>query len=236
MRRIAVVCWLALAGPLWAQSVKAPAEVKTPVGRLAAVVIEWEGVELKWTAPDKDLDVFREYDQNPQKVRLRIIAYKAGTYKLSSIASGPKGQLSEFAHTIIIAGDAPPPGPDPGPGPGPTPPKPEPTDEFYKALKAAWLLEPEATRKGHLDKLLGIYDGAVSNVSSTTANVDAYMAALTKARQDQIGDALPKLRAAVSAKLNADLPRPVNTPFTDELRKQYKTAFELVVHHLEALP
>jgi len=123
MRRLSLLMLL-FASPLWAQSVKMPAEVKVPVGRLASVVIDWEGTDLRWTNPGDDLDVFREYDQDAKKVRLRVIGYRPGIYKLQAIAC-KADKLSDFASCNLIIGDPlppiPPVPPDPPIPPGPVP-------------------------------------------------------------------------------------------------------------------
>ncbi len=103
-------------------TVTLPKEVKVAVGRMASVPITSTGKDTKWTA-DADLDIFREYDPNPAVIRLRLIAYKEGTFRL--VAWTCAGDvLSEPAVCTIQVGEVPPgpgPGPDPGPGPGPDP-------------------------------------------------------------------------------------------------------------------
>lgn len=104
------------------QEVKLPAEVKVPVGRLAAVTVDWSGDDVKWDAP-ADLDCFREYDPDGKRVRLRLIGYAPGKYRLTAVAA-KGGRLSDFAVCIITIGEPVPPVP-PGPvPPGPTPPEP----------------------------------------------------------------------------------------------------------------
>lgn len=107
------------------QKVTLPAKVEVKPGRLATVTIDWVGDDLKWVAPE-EVDVFREYDPDPKKVRLRLLGYTSGKFRLLAVAA-KGGKLSEFAVCQIMVGDEPtptPPGPTP---PGPTPPGPTPT-------------------------------------------------------------------------------------------------------------
>jgi len=114
------VCLLLLfAAPAWGQKVTLPPEVKVQPGRLAAVTVEWEGDDLKYVTPP-ELDVFREFDPDVKKVRLRLIGYAAGKYTIVAVAakSDPlvanKARLSEFATCIVVVGTpAPPVPPDP---------------------------------------------------------------------------------------------------------------------------
>lgn len=115
------VC-LALCGSLTAQSVTLPKEVKGEARRLLAVAIDYDGDDIRWTISDK-VDVFREYDPDAKKIRLRILAPTDGEYELKAIACKDK-KLCEFVTCKIIIGK----GPDPGPGPNPPDP-PGPTPE-----------------------------------------------------------------------------------------------------------
>ncbi len=108
-----------------AQSVKLPAEVKVQPGRLASVTIEYDGDDLKWTTPS-ELDVFREYDPDAKKIRLRLIGYAQGKYHVHAVAC-KGGKLSDFATCVIIIGDPAPTPPTP-PNP-PDPPTPDPKDK-----------------------------------------------------------------------------------------------------------
>lgn len=112
---------LLLCCPAWCygQTVKMPAEVKIGVGRMASVTVEHDGEEVRWTQPE-EMDVFREYDPDPRKIRLRMIGYTAGRYRVYAVCSGKTGKLSDFAVCTVIVGE---PGPVP-PIPVPVPPVP----------------------------------------------------------------------------------------------------------------
>lgn len=104
-----------------APSVKLPAEIKVAVGRLAAVSVEHVGSDVRWDVPP-ELDVFREYDPDAAKVKLRLIGYVAGKHRIIAVACSKEGKLSEFAVCIVIVGE-------PGPKP-PDPPTPDGTSPF----------------------------------------------------------------------------------------------------------
>ena len=119
-----LLCFLAAVSCAAGQTVKLPTEVKVAPGRLAAILVEWDGDDLRWDVPP-ELDCFREYDPDPKRVRLRLVGYAPGKYRLLAV-SCKAGKLSEFVSCAILVGDAPPPTP-PGPQPpGPTPPGPTP--------------------------------------------------------------------------------------------------------------
>ncbi len=116
MRYIFSILIFLLASAASAQSVKLPAEIKVQPGRLASVLIEYDGDDVRWTTPP-ELDVFREYDPDAKKIRLRLIGYTAGKSYLHAVAA-KGGKLSDFATCLIIVGEP----PDPGPKP-PVPPE-----------------------------------------------------------------------------------------------------------------
>lgn len=125
---LSLVAALLLAVSAPGQSVKLPDTITVAPGRLAAVTIEYEGDDVRWRV-SADLDVFREYDPDTQRIRLRLIGYAPGRYELSAIAC-KGGKLSEFATCVITVG---------GPSPPPTPPPPPPSQ------KVAWVIVVEET-------------------------------------------------------------------------------------------
>ncbi len=113
-----LLLWPALC---WGQTVRLPAELKVERGRLVALTVEYDGDDVKWIMP-KELDAFREYDPDPRKIRLRLLApasTKDGMYDLIAIAV-KGGKLSEFARCVLVVGK----GPDPTPPPDPPDPSP----------------------------------------------------------------------------------------------------------------
>jgi hypothetical protein len=101
--------------------------------------VVWSGEDCAWTA-SPELDVFREYTSDPKVVRLRVIGYKAGLYRLEAIAC-LGGKLSPFSTCTVVVGDVPAPGPRP---PEPTPPQPQPADPILADYQAAYAKEPNA--------------------------------------------------------------------------------------------
>lgn len=208
MRRAALVCLLALAGPLWGQKVTVEKEVKVPVGRLASVVFDWEGSSLKWTAPD-DIDVFREYDQDVTKVRLRVLPYKAGRYKLSAIASGKDGKLSDFAHCTVIAGNPEPTPPDPpGPGPGPGPEPLPPDDPLVKALTGPYAADTDPQKDAHRKALAALYEQGETAAKSATVTTWGQLFDVMKAAAGTLGVSgkLTAVQAVIGNELKKTLP------------------------------
>ena len=121
---LALLLLLLLAPLALGQSVTIPAEVRVPVGRLAAVTVVFDGEDFRYAAP-ADMDCFREYHPDPKTVRLRLIGYAPGKYQLFAVAC-KGGKLSEFAVCTVVVGEPTPPPTPPGPTPGPTPPGPTP--------------------------------------------------------------------------------------------------------------
>jgi hypothetical protein len=147
-------------------TVTVPSSVKVAVGRMASVPITSTGKDTRWVA-DTDLDVFREFDPNPAVIRLRLIAYKEGTFRmLAWTCAGDV--LSEPAVCTITVGESPGPGPGPGPGPDPGPgpgPGPDPFGSRAAGLKVLILVESADISKLPKDQVLAL----------TAADVRAYL-------------------------------------------------------------
>ena len=134
---LSLVVALLLAAGASAQSVKLPEAITVAPGRLAAITVEYDGDDVRWRV-SSDLDVFREYDPDPRKIRLRLIGYAPGRYELSAIAC-KGGKLSEFAACVITVGS-------------PVPPPPPPPSQ-----KVAWVIvvEDAAARTVDTARVLG---------------------------------------------------------------------------------
>lgn len=179
-----------------------PAEVRVKPGRLASVVIQHDGDDVKWMGSE-ELDQFREYDPDPKKIRLRILAGdKKGKYRLTAI-SCKEGKLSDFYHCDIIVDDK------PGPGPGPEP-EPEPNDPLHQPLLAAFYAENAADKADIKSRLADFYEeaasaakdqtyktwgalfGAMKSASqSPSVNVFGKLTAVQKVLQEEMGKVLP---------------------------------------------
>jgi hypothetical protein len=115
------------AGTAFPQKVILPSEVKVKKDRMVQIVLEFDGEDVRWTSPGdtNDIDVFREFDSDAKKVKLRAVGYTPGKYHLNAIAV-KGGKLSDFGKCVItVEGELPPVPPTPvPPGPGPVPPVP----------------------------------------------------------------------------------------------------------------
>jgi hypothetical protein len=140
-----------------AADVKVPAEVKVAPGRLARIVCESAGKEVKYVNVYPGADIFREYD--PKTFIFRFLADAPGRYRLAFYAPDAAG--GEPAYCDVIVGDPPPPVP-PGPTPpGPVPPGPTPGDNPFPADGKARALilfdntQPEAMPAGLWNQVYG---------------------------------------------------------------------------------
>lgn len=120
MKRFAAV-FLVLLLPAWAWG-QLPTEVKVQPGRLAAVEFDIAGKGFAYEVLG-DLDAFREFTSDMNKVRLRLIGYTQGEYWLI-LATVDKGAAAPVINKCKIVVGTPTPGPGPDPGPGPNPPTP----------------------------------------------------------------------------------------------------------------
>lgn len=119
MRTILTVLTALLPLGAWAQTVTMPQTVPVSTGRLAVVDMTYDGDDFKYTVPP-ELDAFREYTTDPKHVRLRVLGYQAGIFRIQAVTC-KGGKLSEFGSTAVIVGGVPVPPPIP---PGPIPPDP----------------------------------------------------------------------------------------------------------------
>lgn len=121
-----LAAWLLLCSSVLAQTVTMPQSVPVSVGRLAAVPMTYDGESFDFIVPP-ELDAFREYTTDPKEVRLRVIGYQPGMFRIVAVSAKTvdgKAKLSPFASCVVIVGGTPvPPVP-----PGPTPPVPVPPD------------------------------------------------------------------------------------------------------------
>lgn len=101
------------------QEVKIPQSVAVAVGRLAAIEMSHDGDDFRYDVPS-EMDAFREYSDEPNVIRLRVIAYTPGTFRITAVSTktvSGKARLSPFVSCLVVVGS---------PGPGPIPPRPTP--------------------------------------------------------------------------------------------------------------
>lgn len=195
MRHLLAVSLLLFASTAFGQTVKLPPEVKVPVGRLATVTVEYDGDAVKWDVPP-ELDCFREYDEDAKKVRLRLIGYAPGTYRLLAVAA-KGGKLSDFAVCNIVVGDPKPPTP------------PDPVDPLTKTLQAAFDGDTDVDRAKSLAFLQAAYAAMAKLAPSlttvkTNADALAWMKSIVQAPGVGLTPAqVVKLRTTIGVHLQA---------------------------------
>jgi hypothetical protein len=128
-RFLATLVLLLPLGAAQAQSVTMPKELSVKAGRLAAVEVAYEGVSFDYHMVGEDADVFREYTDNPNLIRLRVLSYTEG--KVTLVCWAVKGDKSAKGVCVITVGTP----PDPKPKPDPDPkPKPDPKPTVFRVL------------------------------------------------------------------------------------------------------
>ena len=226
MTRTVTACSLLLLSlPLQAQTIKLPERVAVGVGRLAAIKIEYDGDDVKWTVPPT-LDAFRVYDPDPKVVRLRVIGYSAGIHELKAITCKDK-KLSDFAVCVVVVGEGPTP-----PPPGPNPPVP---DALTLKLIEAMRFETDANKDDLRQIMAKFYRAAaVTADDATIATWGALYAAMQQsAFVYGIKGKLPKVQAVLGAYLSEALPTDPARALAGE-RDRAKASFLKVAAALDA--
>lgn len=148
------------------QSVDMPQSVLAKRGRSVQVEITYDGDDLKWTTP-AELDVFREWSEDPKTVSLRVLIPPEtpdGSYPISAVTAklvGDKAKLSKFESCLIVVGGGPVPPPRPEP---PIPPKPEPPPNPPNAGPRQLLIFRESAQDTPLQSLM--FNGLQAGVQS----------------------------------------------------------------------
>lgn len=208
------------------QTVTLPAKVEVEPGRLASVVIDWDGDDISWIA-SPELDVFREYDANPKVIRLRVLPAQVGSFKIIAVTCKDK-KLSPWSTCEVIVGK---PGPAPGPGPGPGP-----DDALSKVLQSAFTSD-----KGDVDSkvkykaaLVGVYKAASKLDLSKVSTSGQLFTVLSSSSKSVLSDEnLFTTRTAITPYLKEILPTAPNAELTDDHRSKAKALFERLVIALE---
>ncbi len=112
-----------------------PETIQLETDNLGSLVIEWGGDSFDYAVRPSTLGVFREYDPDPLKVRLRILCRAEGVYYIHAVACKAGKMTGIRTCKVVVGKPGPvPPGPDPVPPgpvpPGPLPPAPIPVDGF----------------------------------------------------------------------------------------------------------
>jgi hypothetical protein len=204
--------------------VSLPAELKGEPGVFVIVKAETDCATLRWLVLDAGLSLIPPELLKDSRTAV-VMAGQAGRFRL--LAFGAKGDLpTDPAVCTIIVGSIPP----------PVPPTPPPSDPLSRGLLDAFHQEPAADQT-KLSLLLGLYRAAVQEVQ--TANQPTLLAfkdATKQARISLIGEALPRVRAAITAELDHVLPRSPTVALTAENRKLCAETFARIVKALEGIP
>lgn len=210
-----------------AQSVTLPAKVQVEPGRLASVVVEWEGDDINWLA-SPELDVFREYDANPKVVRLRVFSTREGTHKIVAVTCKDK-KLSPWATCDVVVGK---PEPGPGPGPGPTPVPDALVADLQKAFDSE--KEPAELKVQYKAALAGVYKAA-AKLDLKQVTTASQLFSVLKASSSAVlsEDNISQTRTRISLLLKEVLPKAPDAALTDEHRTKAKALFERLVAALE---
>lgn len=231
--RIAAITALYAAGLLQtanAQTVTLPPEVKVGVGRLASVPITYDGTDLKWEVPPS-LDAFREYTTDPKEVRLRVIGYQVGAYRLIAVTT-KDGKLSPFGVCVVLVGEVPP----TPPGPGPIPP-PGPTDPFTKSIQDAYTLETDPLKTGQKTNLAALYrqaGGMAVAVHDLRTWGQLFDAMKSAAATLGVSGKLSGVQKVIQGKLTTTIPTDGTIALDETGRQLAKKTFDEVATALEA--
>jgi hypothetical protein len=147
------------------QTINMDEKVVTQSGRMASITIKSDGDDTTWTvAPPTNVDVFREYDPNPNVIKLRVLSYTNGAYYV--IASTTLNKKVAQKVCVVIVGTA----PDPQPQPDPTP---NADAQLIKNLKAVFAADSDPDKANQLEALTSLYEqGTV--FTKTRADLKTY--------------------------------------------------------------
>ena len=216
------------------QTVTLPKEVKVDVGRLASVVLEYDGDDLKYVV-SPDLDCFIEGSIKPdpasKKVKLRLQGFIPGKFPIVAVSCKDM-KLSEFAICIVIVEGTP-----PKPNPDPNPPKPEDEEadkELNQAVRTAAVAD-NATKQD-MAKLAAAYQLCVFSVRSFNGKGSELFPSLQTTLKDAGVTGLPNTKKVISDYLNkANLPTDGTANLTqDQLKAILKILIKIALALLEA--
>ena len=203
-------------------AVKMPAEIKITPGRLASIVIESNGKVTKFGCLSPEVDLFREYDPEANKIRVRVIAYTPGKYAIFAYTA--MGDVpSEPAVCWLTVGDPPPPVP---PTP-PTPPAPPaPTDPLTVALQAAYKADLAAgkAKPEYLAAVEAVFRQASPEGLATVGQFKELLARAIASQAIMPKGMMPAVSAEVTKFIKDNLPSDGLVAFTPELREKAQKA------------
>ena len=131
-----------------AQTISMEDKVVTQSGRMASITIQSDGDATTWLiVPPTNVDVFREYDPNPNVIKLRLLSYTNGSYYI--VASSTSNKKVSQKTCLVLVGT---------PDPTPVPPTPEPESQLLKNLKAVYAADSDTDKANQLEALIALYD------------------------------------------------------------------------------
>ena len=187
------------------------------------VKVSADGGPLRVKARFTDGDGSYQLKEFTEKFVWCIEAVATGTCELIIIPAG--GTEKDIVRRTIEANVGPRP-PPPGPGPGPD-------DPLAQALSAALAKESD---KSKLPALAALYRQFVNLAATSPAPTLGQFHDVTKvARINLIGEALPQVRAVITAELDSVLPTVVAAPLDAKTRSAMSAAFAHIATILEGM-
>lgn len=173
-------------------------------------------------------------DALPGLYELLLVASQVGDAQpgvRSILAERIKGKHAEVAADFTLAARV----LRGGPPVPPDPPVPVPDAALVKAFKAALVQDPAHERALHFKDLIDLYRQAAK--SSSDPRIETFKDlndTIREVRKKQMGEALPAVRAAVNAYLQAKITVTVTQPLDEKTRKLCETVFSEVAAALAA--
>jgi hypothetical protein len=198
-----------------------PAEVRGRPGRLVVVAAETPAALVRWHAcdgPDRP-DLWHP----PDGKTLLFCTPTPGRYQLWAWTAVGGEPTEPVGCTVLIE----------------TPEPPQPPDPFAAALRAAWDAEAGADKAKQRDLLVSLYRVAGEQTvrQPQLQTVGDLLAALQQAARSLLpAEALPKVRTAIAAELQATLPTSAAAPLDAATRDRCGAEFGRVAKLLAALP
>jgi hypothetical protein len=149
-RTLSLLLTLAAAGPLWAASLKIPAEVPAQPGRWLVLSPDTDCVAVDYVGYD-GLEPFPSSELKDARKLVVQAPAAAGRFRFTAIGT-LKDELAR-CDFVVVVGDAP-----PGPVPGPSPPNP--ADPFSKAVQDAYAADPDPQKAAHVAYAAAVYGSA----------------------------------------------------------------------------
>lgn len=223
-----IITLLLCASIAQAEPPKVTGPVKGEPGQFIVIRAETAGKRVEWHSIDKGLSLFPSELLTDPKATVGV-ALAPGQYRVlcwTSIADVP----SKATLVVVNIGDG-------APAP-PQPPIPPTESDLTKMLKAAWASESdEAKAYGALPALRSIYSDLATAAQDPkyTLVKDLRDELVRRYKNDLLPVSLLKMRAVITAELNATLPRAADAPLDAANRAKCATAFSSIAAALGAI-